>query len=148
MSEPDFDFRAVRNGDFAFCWPLYQEVMQPLMVAPGSWNEAAQQKTITQVLSGSGTSILVVESSDAGWLSVDETRFIIHLSHFYLSADWRGRGLGSAFLRWMSDRAKRKQKQFTLDVLKSNDRARQLYERLGFQVIGTTGPRLNLRMAD
>lgn len=144
----DFEFRPIRNGDFAFCWPLYRDVMQPLTVQLMPWNETAQQKMIEQALAESGASIFVVEESDAGWLSVDETRFIIHLSHFYLSPERRGRGLGSKLLRWMSERARRKEKQFTLDVLKNNGRVRQLYERLGFKVIGTTGNRLNLRAPD
>src|ERR1700743_2147300 len=105
----DFEFRPVRGSDFAFCWPLYRDFMQPLMVQLMPWNEAAQQKMIEQTLADSGASIFVVENSDAGWLSADETRFTIHLSHFYLTPERRDQGLGSKLLRWMSDRATRKQ---------------------------------------
>ena len=37
----------------------------------------------------------------------------------------------------MGERAKRKEKNFTLEVLKNN-RARGLYERLGFRIIETS----------
>ena len=128
MTMTGFEFRRIRSGDFAFCWPIYSEAMAPL--TPG-WNEAAQRRTIEQALADEGASILVVERSDAGWLHVTETRFDIHLGHLYLETERRNKGLGTRFLTWMSERARRKEKDFTLDVL-ANNRARVLYERLGF----------------
>ena len=124
----DFEFRRVRPSDTAYCWPIYSEAMAPLV--PG-WNETAQRRTIEQALGEEGASIMVVDKSDAGWLHVSETRFEIHLGHLYLEADRRGQGLGTRFLQWMSERAERKAKTFTLDVM-TNSRARALYERLGF----------------
>lgn len=100
-------------------------------LTPG-WNEAAQRRTIEQALADEGASILVVEASDAGWLHVTETRFDIHLGHLYLEPAQRNKGLGTRFLTWMSERARRKEKDFTLDVLLTNTRAKTLYERLGF----------------
>jgi GNAT superfamily N-acetyltransferase len=128
MTMTGFEFRRIRSGDFAFCWPLYSETVMPL--TPG-WNEAAQRGTIEQALADEGASILVVEASDAGWLHVTETRFDIHLGHLYLEPARRNQGLGTRFLTWMSERARRKGKDFTLDVL-ANNRAKALYERLGF----------------
>ena len=129
MTMTSFEFRRIRSGDFAFCWPIYSEAMMPL--TPG-WNETAQRRTIEQALADEGASILVVEASDAGWLHVTETRFDIHLGHLYLEPARRNKGLGTRFLTWMSERARRKEKDFTLDVLLGNSRAKTLYERLGF----------------
>ena len=128
MTMTGFEFRRIRPGDFAFCWLLYSEAMRPLT---SNWNEIAQRSTIGQALADEGASILVVEASDAGWLHVTETRFDIHLGHLYLEPARRNQGLGTRFLTWMSERARRKEKEFTLDVL-ANNRARTLYERLGF----------------
>jgi GNAT superfamily N-acetyltransferase len=124
----DFEFRRIRTGDFAYCWPIYSETLAPLV--PG-WDEAAQRRTVEQALAEEGASILVVDRSDAGWLYVTETRFDVHLGHLYLEAGRRNNGLGTRFLQWMADRARRKEKEFTLDVI-ANNRARVLYERLGF----------------
>jgi GNAT superfamily N-acetyltransferase len=120
----DFEFRRVRPADFAYCWSIYSDAM-------GS----AQREAIERALGEEGASILVVDKSDAGWLHVTETRFDIHLGHLYLEADRRGQGLGSHFLQWMIDRARRKAKNLTVEVAADN-RARALYERLGFVPAG------------
>ena len=128
----DFEFRRVTSADISYCWPIYREAMAPLVTG---WNETAERTLIERALGEEGASILVVDKSDAGWLHVSETRFDIHLGHLYLEPDRRGQGLGTRFLQWMIDRARRKAKTFTLDVA-ANNRARALYERLGFVATG------------
>jgi ribosomal protein S18 acetylase RimI-like enzyme len=133
----DFGFRRVGPQDFAFCWPIYRDAMQPLTAELMQWNEANQRRGIEEALGDEGASILVAGDSDAGWLHVIETRRDIHLGHLYLAPDHRNHGLGTKFLSWMGERATRKDKNFTLEVLKNN-RARGLYERLGFRIIETS----------
>ncbi len=140
-----FDFRRIREGDFAFCWTLYRDALQPLSVGLFAWNDAVQQQRVRQALDDAGASILLAENNDAGWLQCSETRFAIHLGHLYLVPERRNHGLGTGFLTWMSERARRKGKDFTLDVMKSN-RARALYERLGFRPVKTAGHTVTLRL--
>jgi len=128
----NFEFRHMTPGDFVYCWRIYGEAMAPLVAG---WNEQAQRRMVELALGEEGASIMVVDKSDAGWLHVSETRFDIHLGHLYLEADRRNQGLGTRFLQWMTERAKRKGKAFTLDVM-MNNRARALYERLGFAALG------------
>jgi GNAT superfamily N-acetyltransferase len=137
----DFEFRRVRPADFAYCWAIYGEAMASLTAG---WNETAQRRTVEQALAEEGASIMVVDKSDAGWLYVTETRFDIHLGHLYLEADRRGKGLGTRFLQWMAERAQRKSKTFTLDVM-ANSRARALYERLGFAPAGASAGKIRMQ---
>ncbi len=131
---PDFEFRRVLPQDIPFCWSIYREAMKPLTAELMQWSEEAQRRGIEAALGDEDASILVSGNADAGWLHVVETRRDIHLGHLYLAPEHRNRGLGTSFLRWMGERAKRKDKSFTLEVLKNN-RARGLYERLGFRII-------------
>jgi GNAT superfamily N-acetyltransferase len=133
----EFSFRRIAPQGFAFCWPIYRDAMQPLTAELMQWNEANQRRGIEEALADEGASILVSGDADAGWLHVIETRRDIHLGHLYLAPRARNRGLGTKFLCWMGERATRKEKNFTLEVLKNN-RARGLYERLGFRVIETS----------
>ena len=131
---PDFEFRRVLPQDIAFCWSIYREAMQPLTAQLMQWNEENQRRGIEAALADDDASILVSGGGAAGWLHVIETRRDIHLGHLYLAPEARNHGLGTSFLTWMGERAKRKNKSFTLEVLKNN-RARELYERLGFRII-------------
>jgi GNAT superfamily N-acetyltransferase len=140
-----FDFRRVGANDFTFCWPLYRDSLQPLSVGLFAWDDAQQQARVQTALADEGASILVESDSDAGWLHCSETRFAIHLGHLYLLPQMRGKGLGSGFLRWMSDRAQRKSKDFTLDVMKNNP-ALALYQRLGFKPLKTIANTITLQL--
>lgn len=142
---PPFDFRRVRSDDFGFCWPLYRDALQPLSVGLFAWDDAVQQRHVHQALADEGASVLMADGADAGWLHCTETRFAIHLGHLYLVPEKRSKGLGTGFLTWMSDRARRKGKDFTLDVMKNNP-ARVLYERLGFRPIGSSAHTITLQL--
>lgn len=144
---PDFEFRPVEMRDHSYCWSIYKEAIEPLALELKDWNEATRRKMIDEALTDAGASILVVAKEAAGWLHVDETRHEIHLGHLYIEPQQRNKGLGSKFMRWMNDRARRKNKVFTTDVMKNN-RAKAMAERLGFRVVSTHGNVLKMRLQD
>jgi len=139
-----FDFRPASRSDFDFCWPIYRDAMKPLTEAVGQWNEPAQHKVVAQAVADSGTSILRQDQSDVGWLQVEESRHVVQLKQLFLLPAVRNRGLGTGFLTWMKERADRKRKDLTLDVM-SNNPARRLYERLGFKTIATADNKITMR---
>ena len=56
----------------------------------------------------------------------------------------QNRGIGAAVVRRLCDRASRERKALILEVMKNN-RARSLYERLGFDAVGSSKYKLNMR---
>jgi ribosomal protein S18 acetylase RimI-like enzyme len=68
----------------------------------------------------------------------------VQLKQLFLLPAVRNRGLGTGFLTWMKERADRKRKDLTLDVM-SNNPARRLYERLGFKTIATADNKITMR---
>ena len=139
-----FELRPATRSDLGFCWPIYRDSMKPLTEAVGPWNEAEQQKLIAEAVADAGTSILRQHENDAGWLQVEETRHLVHLQQLFVVPVMRNRGLGTSFLTWMKERAERKRKDLTLDVL-ANNPARRLYERLGFKVVTTADNKITMR---
>lgn len=66
---------------------------------------------------------------------VDNARFLV--DGLAVAEGWRGRGLGSALLEALAAEARaRGYARLRLDVADQNDRARALYERLGFDPAG------------
>lgn len=139
-----FDLRAAGSSDFAFCWPIYRDAMQPLAEALTEWREPDQRRMVELALADAGSSILRAEGADAGWLQVGETRHVIELKQLYLLPQVRNKGLGTSFLKWMQERADRKRKDLTLEVM-TNNPARRLYERLGFKAVGTSANKVTMR---
>lgn len=71
------------------------------------------------------------------WLGreVDNARFLV--DGLAVAEGWRSRGLGSALIEALTDEARaRGYRSLRLDVADHNDRARALYERLGFDPAG------------
>jgi GNAT superfamily N-acetyltransferase len=139
-----FEFRPARPADLGFCWPIYRDAMKPLTEAVGPWDEAAQHKLIKAAVADPDTSILQQADVDVGWLQVEETRHVVHLQQLFLLPAARNKGLGTAFLTWMKERAERKRKDLTLDVM-TNNPARRLYERLGFKAVTTANSKITMR---
>jgi ribosomal protein S18 acetylase RimI-like enzyme len=141
---PQLAFRRARNNDFQFCWSLYRDLMMPLTTELLEWNESGQRRVIEQSLTDSGTFIIVVRGSDIGWLQTRETPEEIYLGQLYVVPSMQSRGIGSAIVRQLCDRAHREGKALTLDVMKNN-RAHFFYERFGFRTIGTSKYKYKMR---
>jgi ribosomal-protein-alanine N-acetyltransferase len=70
----------------------------------------------------------------AFWLVVDE----IHINNVAMRPALRGQGIGTQLMKRVFEEAKRLgARRATLEVRRSNESARRLYERLGFAITGT-----------
>ncbi|MDP2084874.1 MAG: GNAT family N-acetyltransferase [Gemmobacter sp.] len=79
----------------------------------------------------------VWRSAALHWMGrdVDNARFLV--DGLAVAEGWRGRGLGSALIEALAAEARaRGYARLRLDVADQNDRARALYERLGFDPAG------------
>ena len=139
-----FDLRPAAKADFAFCWPIYRDALQPLTQPPGEWREPDQRRIVERALAHAGASILRSEGADAGWLHVEETGQVIQLKQLVLVPAMRNRGLGTSFLDWMKERADRKRKDLNAELM-TNSPARHLLERLGFKAVMTTDNKVTMR---
>ncbi len=139
-----FELRPAAKADFAFCWPIYRDAMKPLTEAFADWNEAAQHRIVEQAVADPGTSVLRSDKADVGWVQVEEGPQVVLLKQLFLLPAARNKGLGTNFLTWMKERADRKRKDLTLDVL-TNNPARHLYERLGFKPVKTADNKISMR---
>jgi ribosomal-protein-alanine N-acetyltransferase len=69
----------------------------------------------------------------ATWVIIDE----VHINNLAVRPEHRGRGLGSALLVHALEEGERQgAPRATLEVRRSNEAARRLYERAGFRVAG------------
>jgi ribosomal protein S18 acetylase RimI-like enzyme len=73
-----------------------------------------------------------------------ETDAEVYLGQLYVVPLMQNRGIGTAVVRQLCDRARREGKALRLEVMKNN-RARFLYDRLGLGVVGSTEYKLSMR---
>jgi GNAT superfamily N-acetyltransferase len=102
------------------------------------WDESFQRQYHQTDYVPRQTRIIVADGIDVGWMIVGEADSAFELHEIYLQPEHQGRGIGSHLIKTLLAEAERHSKPVKLQVLKVNVRARQLYERFGFQPAGET----------
>jgi ribosomal protein S18 acetylase RimI-like enzyme len=110
----------------------------PYVAQTWGWDEEFQRRYHDTDFDPGETQIIVESGVDVGWMLVGETDREVRLQEIYLLPEHQGRGIGSHLIKGLQATAREGTKPITLQVLKVNVRARELYERLGFGKIGET----------
>jgi ribosomal protein S18 acetylase RimI-like enzyme len=143
--EIPFRLRPVEPADEPFLFALYTGTRSDEIAAWG-W-PAEQQETFLRLQFAmrqrahaaaypAAIHSIIIASGERplGALRVDRSPTAIHIVDIALLPEHRGAGLGGRILRGLQDEAARSSRRLSLQVAKNN-RARQLYERLGLHVV-------------
>jgi len=103
----------------------------------GAWVEAQQDGFFESSWDSAPHDIIVVDGEPCGYVSIEDHITDVHVRELVLAPDYQGRGIGSAVLRTMIERARARGVPVHLGTHLAN-RAANLYRRLGFRQIGTT----------
>ncbi|WP_097880432.1 GNAT family N-acetyltransferase [Streptomyces sp. st140] len=110
---------------------LRAEVMRPDLERLGRYDEHRVRQRLRDAYAPKHTSVIEAHGSFTGCVALRPAEDGWWLEHFYLSPALQGRGIGSAVLRGVLDRADAERIPVRLDVLHGSP-ARRLYERHGF----------------
>ena len=126
----------IKDAEFVFL--VKKAALGEYIAQTWGWDEAFQREFHSRDYQPEETQIIAFNGQDAGWLVASESETECRLDDIYLLPEHQGLGIGSHLIRSLLADAARKSKPMKLQVLKVNSRARLLYERLGFQVVGET----------
>ncbi|WP_370087362.1 GNAT family N-acetyltransferase [Streptacidiphilus sp. MAP12-16] len=112
---------------------LRAAVMRPDLERLGRFDEHRVRQRLRDSFSPQHTSIILADDAFAGCITLRAAENGQWLEHFYLEPGIQGRGLGSAVLRTLLERADADGVPVRLNVLQGSA-ARRLYERHGFTV--------------
>jgi ribosomal protein S18 acetylase RimI-like enzyme len=146
--------RPAGADDEAFLRELYASTREDeLALAP--WSEeqrrdfldfqfGAQKAHYEEHHPSAGHDVILYDRERAGRFYVDRSEREINVIDLALLPAFRGRGIGSALLGSVIDEARDDGREVLFFVEQSN-RARALYERLGFELSGDLGVYLEMR---
>ncbi|MER6420983.1 GNAT family N-acetyltransferase [Streptomyces sp. NPDC001137] len=117
---------------------LRAAVMRADLERLGRYDEHRVRQRLRDSFSPQHTSVIMLGGEFAGCVTVRPAEGRLWLEHFYLAPHCQGRGLGSAVLRTVLQRADTQDVTVGLNVLRGSA-ARRLYERHGF-VVETEDP--------
>ena len=110
--------------------------MRPYVEATwGAWNEDEQLAKHALNYQPQTHQIITVGAEEVGLLAVEEHDDHLWLVKVYLLEAWRNQGIGRSLIYQVLYQARELGKPVRLRVLRVNNRARKLYESLGFRVV-------------
>jgi ribosomal protein S18 acetylase RimI-like enzyme len=139
--------RPATADDRGFVVEVNRTAIGPYLQATFGWNDAAASAYFDERLDASGGQVIEVDGVAVGELLVEERPGELFLVRLALMPEWQGRGIGSAIVRMLIERACERGAAVTLEVFKTNPRATKLYESLGFVRVGETEMDVSMRLA-
>ena len=143
------ELRAAASSDREFLWEVHRTALRPVVEATWGWDETFQAHYFAEHFTTSDRFIVCVDGVDAGVV-----QFTAKVDHLFLASvallpEHQGRGIGTDLVKMVLAEGRRRNLPVRLQVLKVN-RAKKLYERLGFEAYrrdtrahGTRGPSNN-----
>lgn len=127
-------YRKALETDIGYLLQLRKETMDEHLVNSGIFsNEDDQLLRITYLFDQA--KIVVLNNQNVGLLKLDEKENRIEIVQIQIDPKFQKRGLGQQIIKDVIKNALAENKEVFLSVLKVNP-AKNLYERLGFKIIG------------
>lgn len=130
-----YSLRQATEADYDFLYDLHKTTMREYVEATWGWNEAWQQEYFARKWDPAKRLIIRVDGADAGVLVVEQRADEYYLALIELLPGYQGRGVGTAVITDCLLEAQHLGLPATLHVLKTDTRAIQLYQRLGFTIV-------------
>lgn len=130
-----YRLRQATEDDFDFLFSLHRDSMRVYIEPIWGWHEDWQEEYFRKKFDTRDRQIIVIDGRDAGVLVVEELPDEIHISLIEILPEFQGRGTGTMILNRLTREATSRQTLLSLHVLRTNQPAKRLYERLGFRII-------------
>jgi ribosomal protein S18 acetylase RimI-like enzyme len=133
-------------ADRAFLWEVHRTALRDAVEATWGWDEAFQARYFAERFATRDRFVVCIDGVAAGVL-----HFIVRADHVFLSTvallpQHQGRGVGTELVKMVLEEGQRRNLPVRLQVLKAN-RARRLYERLGFEPCGESETHVHMERA-
>lgn len=142
-----YRYRPATDEDDAFVYALHRAALGDAIEATwGPWDDTVQRRFHEQWFSPDRLQIVLVDGEEAGLVDAQLDAPVFYISRIEILPRFQGRGLGSRILQDLLASARRHGATAAeLHVLQAN-RARSLYERLGFTVTADEHPKYRMRL--
>lgn len=130
--------RKARDSDYDFLWHLKVASMQQYIEEVYGWNEEGQENYFRRSFNPQEIHVIQVDRKDVGMYVYDaDDNGEYLLKRIEVLPEYQGKGIGGFIIDQLIHSAKKEDRDLRLHVFKINP-ARQLYSRLGFEVVHET----------
>ena len=132
--QADLLLRPARADEFEYVFALHKEGLGRYIARAWGWDEDFQRQGLRREFDAGQFEIAESRGGAAGMISATSHPDHLYLHHIIVVPERRGRGIGTALMRIVLDRAAAARLPLRLSVFHANP-ARSLYARLGFRRI-------------
>ena len=117
-----------------------------IVACRGGWDEEDNRSKFASQLDIASTKVIQTSQGErVGFLTVLENAGEIHLHTLCVSPEYQRKGIGALITHELIENGRASRRDIVLDVMKVNDGARRLYERLGFVIVQEFRHQLKMR---
>ncbi len=142
------EIRPASEADDEFIYQLNRQALGDVIEATwGPWDDDVQREFHRRSVDAARFEIVLLDSERVGAFAAElRDDGVFYVGRIEVAPDLQNRGIGTSLMRQLIDRARALDAPAVeLHVLELN-RARALYERLGFQVVAEEPPKLRMRL--
>ncbi len=132
-----YRLRKATAADTEFLRQLHHAAYRDVVTRMFGWDDAKQDRYFSSGFDATAYQVIIYDQQEIGAIRVqrDTTRWF--LAEIQLLPAFHGHGIGTAVVHDLLVQAQAQRCSVSLQILKEN-RARRLYERLGFTLTGET----------
>jgi ribosomal protein S18 acetylase RimI-like enzyme len=138
------NLRQANSKDFDFLYKVKKKTLKEYISKTWGWDEDWQKDYFARKFKPELIKIIMKSGREIGSISIIEEIEYYFLSLIEILPEYQNQGIGTRLIKDLLSRAKRNKKPVYLQVIKTNKKARKLYERLGFVVEEQTETHLKM----
>jgi len=129
----EFIIRNATPNDYEIAYNIKKDALQSYVDKTWGWNEEFQRKYHEKHFDTKNLQIIEVQKEPVGSLEILDKEDRLFISGFYIMQKYQSKNIGSTIIRNIIKDSEAEKKTIKLNVLKANERAKELYESLGFE---------------
>ncbi|HXC58471.1 MAG TPA: GNAT family N-acetyltransferase, partial [Steroidobacteraceae bacterium] len=143
------ELRPATAADYAYAKQVKHAAYKDMVLAQfGTWDPSVQDGFFDKSWNDGNYNIILMDGEPCGFCRIDEHDRVLQLVEFAVEVSKQNRGIGSMVLSRFLEMARAKGKLAQMNVMRTNTRAKALYERLGFAVFAENEVQYGLRYTE
>lgn len=134
----DHYLKNCKETDKDFIYNLKKESIYDYVNRIWGWNEEYQIKDFETDFILENFKIIEVNNKYVGFVQINEDILNVNITEIHIIREYQGKGVGGRIISNIIKQATKDDKTVSIGCFIDNNRAKQLYERLGFKVISIT----------
>lgn len=134
----NFTFRPAKHEDWKLTFKFKKAGLKTYVENIWGWDEQIQKKLHKENFAPQKTEIVQVDNNEIGYWTIKKTDSETFIENIILLTEYQNKGIGTKLIKLILEQSEKENKTTRLRVLKTNTRAKKLYENLGFKMISTS----------